>query len=131
MNDPSAGVVEDDKAIKQFESDRWNNDEVHRSNALLVVFEESLPGLTASIMGTLHHIPGDSRPGNFVPEQQELAVDPGRAPKRVLLTNPLNQFARLTIDSWPPATAPGFPAPIGAEALSMPAQYRCRLHDIY
>ena len=49
VNDPSAGVIDDDKAIKEFESDRRNDYKVHRSDALPIVLKEGLPSLPAAM----------------------------------------------------------------------------------
>ncbi len=57
----STGVIDDDKAIEQFEMDRWNNNEIHRRNALLVVLKKGPPCLPAAICAAFHHVFGNGR----------------------------------------------------------------------
>ncbi len=58
-------------------------------------------------------------------------MDPGRAPERIFSAHTADQLAELAIDPEPSATPPGLPAPVRAEAASMPAQHSLRLDDDY
>jgi hypothetical protein len=40
-------------------------------------------------------------------------MDARGAPRRVLLAHPLDEFAQLTANFWPPWSTARFPAPIG------------------
>ena len=76
-----------------------------------------------------HHVFGDRRLGDFEPQHQQFAMDPGRTPERILFAHPSDEIAQLAIDPWPPCPIAGFPAPKRFEAGAMPSQDGFRLHD--
>jgi len=57
-------------------------------------------------------------------------MDPGRAPLRVFLADPLNEIAQATIDLWPPCPTSRFPASESFEASAMPSQNGLRLNHL-
>ena len=85
---------------------RRNNDEVHGSNALRVIFKKSLPSLPAAVRLTLHHMFGDGGLRNRLTQQQDFAVDSERTPKWIFLADPPDQIAQLRVDLWAPAPVP-------------------------
>jgi len=57
-------------------------------------------------------------------------MDPGRAPLRVFLVDPLDEISQATIDLRAPCPLSGFPAPESFPARAMPPKDRLRLNDL-
>jgi hypothetical protein len=58
--------------------------------------------------------------GHIDAQFEQLAVDLGSAPQRVLNTHSSDQIAHLFADPWPATARAGFPSPVRGEAHSMP-----------
>ena len=58
--------------------------------------------------------------GHIDAQFEQLAVDLGSAPQRVLNTHSSDQIAHLFADPWSATARTGFPSPIRGEAHSMP-----------
>src|SRR5208282_532064 len=56
-------------------------------------------------------------------------MDPRRAPERIFSAHTADQLAELAINPGASTAPPRLPAPVGAKALSMPAQHSLRLDD--
>ena len=68
--------------------------------------------------------------GNVDPELEQLAVDPGRAPERVLLSHSADEAADLERHRRPPRSPdPEFPYPVFSKTFPVPANHGFRLHD--
>jgi hypothetical protein len=57
-------------------------------------------------------------------------MDPGRAPLRVFLANPLNEITQAAINPRPPCPLSRFPASESFEAYAMPSQDGLRLNQM-
>src|ERR1700724_1343891 len=60
---------------------------------------------------TLHHVFGDGRLGDLEAQHQQLAMDPGCSPIRILLAYPSDEVTQTPIDLWPSCPLSRFPAP--------------------
>jgi hypothetical protein len=78
----------------------------------------------------LHHVFRDRRLGDFAPEHQQFAMDPGRAPQPVFLAHPLDQITQAPINLRPPCAISGFLTPEHFEASAMPTQNSVRLQHL-
>jgi len=78
-------MVDDEKAIKHAESDRWGREEIHCGNSFPVVAKESEPAV--GWLGTSRrpfHPTGDRSLGELKTEHEELAMDASCSPSWVL-----------------------------------------------
>jgi len=75
---------------------------INSSGHLHAVSKKRPPGLRRR-PPTLHHVFGDRRLGDFEPEHQQFAMDPGHNPERILSAHPSDEIAQLTIDLGRPA----------------------------
>jgi hypothetical protein len=71
------------------------------------------------------------RLGNLDAELEQLTVDPGRSPERVLKAHSSDQVASLFINPRSAAERAGFPSPVSGESHSVPAHDRLGLDDGY
>ena len=125
----SPAMAEDQKRKQEIKGQRRNDAQIDCGDRLSVISKKCLPALRRRLRRS-HQVFRDSRLGNFEPEHQKLAMDPGCAPQRVFPAHPPDQIAQLTIDLRPPCPISGFPAPEGFEAGAMPPQDRLRLHHL-
>src|SRR5436190_480702 len=88
--------------------------------------KERLPALRRR-RATSHDVFGDGRLGDLEAQHQELAMDPGCSPIRVLLADPSDKVAQTPIDLWPSCPLSRFPAPERLEARTMPSKNGLRL----
>src|SRR5216684_943850 len=98
---------------------RRNHKEVNRRNPLDVIAKEGLPGLQWPILPG-HHIDRNRGLGDIDAQFEQLSMDLGSAPERVLKTHSSDKVAHLFAD---PRSAPertGLPSPISGKADSMP-----------
>jgi len=123
----SPAAAQNQKHKQEFKAQWRNNAHIDSGNRLCVILQKGLPGLRRRFP-TSHHVFGDCRLGNFEPEHQELAMNSGRAPQRILSTHPLDEITKATIDLRPPCPISGFPAPLSREVRAMPPQNRLRLN---
>jgi hypothetical protein len=107
----------------------WNHTQIDGGDRLRVVSKECLPALRRR-RPTPHHVFGDRRLGNLEPQHQELAMDPGRAPLRVFLADPLDEISQATIDLRAPCPLSGFSAPESFPARAMPSKDGLRLNHL-
>src|SRR5215471_6054091 len=82
VDEPPSAVAQDDQSIEQPEADRGHDKQIAGSDAVGLVAQERLPALTRSL-GTFDHVLGNSRLGDLDAEPEQLAVDPGPAPKPI------------------------------------------------
>jgi hypothetical protein len=84
-----------------------------------VIAKENLPGLQWPALPR-HHGDRQRGPRDIDAKFEQLAVDLGSAPQRVLNTYSSDQVAHLFADPWPVTARMGFPPPIRGGAPSMP-----------
>ena len=106
---------------QQPEIDRRHDEEVHGADTGRVIAQERLPRLARPSGPALGHILGDGRLSDLDPELQQLTVNAGRAPQRVLHAHPPDQAANLDRDLGSAAARPRLPSPIEPEARAVPA----------
>jgi hypothetical protein len=107
------------KRKQPLEGDGRDHKKINRCDPVRVVTKKSLPSLRRPT-SPRHHVFRDRRLGNIDAEFQQLTVDPGRTPERILKTDPPNEVANLLVYFWPPTQTTGFPSPVGGEAHPMP-----------
>jgi hypothetical protein len=109
------------RSASELRIDRWR---------LSVISQKRLPGLRRQLRRS-RHIFRDCRLGNFEPEHQQLAMDPGCAPQRIFPTHPPDQIAQATINPRPPCPMTRFPTPKHFEPSAMPTQDGLRLNHLH
>src|SRR5258708_1237977 len=105
----SAMNPHDNNAIKQFEANGRDNEQIHGGNLWRVVTQEGSPSL-AWRPASLDHV-GDARLRDLNPEVEQFAVDTWRAPKLVLRAHLPDQRAQFRLDRWSSSLATCFPTP--------------------
>ena len=123
-----AGMTQDHQAVERLERDGAYDEQIQRSDAGRVITQESLPTL-GWWSAAPDHIPAYGRFSDVDAKHQQFAVDPRCTPQRALAAHPLDQRSRLAIDPWTAAHVAGLPAPVSAEAASVPADHGPRLDD--
>jgi hypothetical protein len=109
-------MAENKKREQLLKGNRRNHKEINRRNPLHMIAKEGLPRL----QWPRHHVDRNRGLGDLDAELEQLAMDLGSAPQRVLKTHSSDQIAHLFAE---PRSAPGrtrLPAPVGAKAHSMP-----------
>jgi hypothetical protein len=89
---------------------RRNDKEINRCNLLPMIAKESLPHLQWPALPR-HHVDRDRRLRDIDAQFEQLAVDPGSAPQRILNTHSWDQVAHLLANPWPPTARTGLPPP--------------------
>ena len=84
-----------------------------------VIAKEILPGLQWPTLPR-HHVDRNRGLRDIDAQFEQLSVDLGSAPQRVLNTHSSDQIAHLFADPWPATARTGFPSPIRGEAHSVP-----------
>jgi hypothetical protein len=125
-------MADDEKAIDHAEGDRWDREEVHRSDGFPVVAQKRKPALGwFGISGCPAHPAGDRSLGEIKPQHQELPVDTRRAPGRILANHPEDQVSNLLGGSLPAeyAVRPGDGAPVQGKPSPVPSHDCFMVHD--
>jgi hypothetical protein len=95
---------------------------------------QSLPYDCAGRSSTIppgNHIDRNRGLGDVDAQLEQLAMDLGSAPQRVLKTHSSDQVAHFFGDRRTPARQTGFPSPVGGKTPSMPAHYGLGPDDGY
>ncbi len=88
------------------------------------------PGSSRFSLTMTCYVLGDGGLGNLNSELEQLAVDPRRAPQRVLLAHARDQLADVRRNRRPAGAAGArFPSPVPAKTFPVPADDCLRLHD--
>src|SRR6476469_2555900 len=95
-----------------------------------MIAQKCPPALARRPAVPLHHIPRDSRLSDFEAELQQLAMDAGSAPERVIQAHLIDQRPELRLDLRAPSSIPRFPSPVTAKPSSMPAHPRLWPDDV-
>jgi hypothetical protein len=78
-----------------------------------------------------HHVDRNRGLRDIDGQFEQLAVDLGSTPQRVLNTHSSDPIAHLFADPWPATARAGFPSPLRGEAHSMPTHYSLGPDDGY
>src|SRR6266545_4262793 len=78
-----------------------------------------------------HHVDRNRRLGDLDTELEQLAMNLGGTPERVLKTHSSDQIAHLFINPRSSPTRTGLPSPIGGKTHSMPTHNGLRPDDRY
>jgi hypothetical protein len=124
----SDGEVRNNKHEQSFECQRRNDEEIHGCNPVGMVAEKSLPPLRRRTSPS-QHVFRNRRLGDIKAELEQLAVNPRRAPKRILLAHTAHEISGFLINPGPAAWIVRFPAPPGAKTHPVPANDCLRTHD--
>src|SRR5258708_18334095 len=114
----SPSMAEHKKREQLLKGNRRNHKQINRRNPLHMIAKEGLPRLQWPI-APRHHVDRNRGLGDLDAELEQLAMDLGSAPQRVLKTHSSDEIAHLFAD---PRSAPertGLPSPVGGKARSM------------
>src|SRR4051794_19506182 len=96
VQNASATVFDDEKAIEYLKPQRWDGEEVECGDDLAMVVQECQPPFGFRLVVRTPdalQVPRDCRLGNVEPELEQLAVDARRAPPRIVGLHPTDQIA--------------------------------------
>src|SRR6266853_5337468 len=91
----------------------------HRRNSLHMIGKEGIPRLQWSI-APRQHVDRNCGLGDLDAELEQLAMDLGSAPQRVLKAHSSDEIAHLFADLRSAPERTGFPSPEGGKTRSMP-----------
>src|SRR5438132_5041645 len=115
-------MAENKKREQLLKRNRRNHKEINRRNPLCVIANEGLPCLQWPIRSG-HHIDRNRGLSDLDAELEQLAMDLGSAPQRVLTTHSSDEVAYLLADLRSAPEWTGFPSPVGGKAPSMTTYY--------
>src|SRR5260370_6604458 len=93
-----------------------------------MVTQEGAPSLGGR-PGSLDHVLRDAGLSDFKAELEQLAMDAGGPPQRIVNAHPSDQCTQLRVDLRPAAKGPGLPTPIPPETGAMPTHKGLRSDD--
>jgi hypothetical protein len=122
VQDLTPVVADDEKAVQNTKSERWDGEKVHRSNGLAMVSEERQPSLHRVWISRGSPDPSRDTPFREVETQlEQFAVNARRSPGWILSNHTEDQGANLFADTLPSYLADsGDPRPIQPKSRSMP-----------
>jgi hypothetical protein len=121
---PSSVVADNEKAVQNTKRERWDSKEVHRSNGLTMIPEESQPSFRGIWISRCSPNPSRDTPfGEIEPQLEQLAVNARRSPGWILGNHTEDQGANLFADALTSSHLSGSwdPCPIQTKPSSMPA----------
>src|SRR5262252_626044 len=124
----AAGMLQDQISIQQPKRDRRDYEQIHRRNAVRVIAKKRLPSLGWRTPSPRHVLCNGGLP-DIDAKLEQFAVDPRCSPKRVRDAHVANELANVRRCLWSATDRSGFPAPIGSEPSTVPADHRLRLED--
>ena len=130
VQDLAPPVLDNEEAVEHAERHRWNGEEVKRHDGLLVILQECQPPLArVATAAESPQIPSHASFRHAESEFLQFAMDPRRAPIRVLRGHALDQSANLLGDPRPATARVRAPAPVKTETSAVPADHGLGLHD--
>jgi hypothetical protein len=129
MQDLTPVVADDEKAVQNTESERWDGEKVHRSNGLAMVSEERPPSLHRVWISRGPPDPSRDTPFREIETQlEQFAMNARRSPGWILSNHTEDQGANLFTDTLPSSylADSGDPPPIQTKSRSMPVHDRSR-----
>ena len=129
MHDPPSVVSQNQEHVQDLKPDRRHGEEVDRHHGFDVILQERPPVLRWWLPPA-YDVLAHAGLADIDAEFQQLAVDAGCTPKRILAAHLPNQLADFFRHRWTPGLAvANFPGPEQPEALTMPANDGLRLDD--
>jgi hypothetical protein len=96
VQDATAIVADDKKAVEHTESDCWHGEEVHRGDGFPMVAEKCKPAFRRlGISPGFAHPTGDGSLGNSKSEHEKFTMNPGCSPGRIFGDHFEDQIANL------------------------------------
>ena len=115
--------------VKNLETDGGDSKEVDRDQLLDVILQERAPGLRRRL-ATAHHVFADAGLADVDAELEQLTVNAGCTPTRILTAHPADQIANLArYDGSSRSATLDLPSPEKAEASTMPGKDGLGLND--
>src|SRR5215831_14585335 len=111
------------RSIRGRALNRWDNEQVHGCNVRRIIAQKGAPSL-AWRPTPLGHVFGDTRLRNLKPWLEQFAVNPWRAPKRILPAHLPYQRTQLYLDLRTTSPRVRFPTPIATKTGPMPTHER-------
>src|SRR5438128_9554027 len=100
VQDLTPVVADDDKAVQNTKSERWDGEKVHRSNGLAMVSEERQPSLHRVRISRGSPDPSRDTPFREIETQlEQFAVNARRSPGWILSNHTEDQGANLFADA--------------------------------
>src|SRR5262249_1236895 len=125
----TTSVLQDEQSVQQPKRDCWDQEQIHRCDAVGVIAQEGLPALRRRSPSPRHILCNRGLSG-IDAKFEQFPVYPGRTPKRVCDAHFVDQTANVCRYRRPTAERSGFPTPIGSEPGAVPAQQRRRPYDL-
>jgi hypothetical protein len=95
-------LADDEKAAQNIKRQRWDGEEVHRSNGLVMVSEERQPSLHGTWISRNSTDPSRDTPlRNIETQLEQFAVNARCSPGRILGNHTEDQRAKLFADPFP------------------------------
>jgi len=129
MQDLTPVVADDEKAVQNTKSERWDGEKVHRSDGLAMVSEERQPSLHRVWISRGSPDPSRDTPFREIETQlEQFAMNARRSPGWILSNHTEDQGANLFTDTLPSSylADSGDPPPIQTKSRSMPVHDRSR-----
>jgi hypothetical protein len=104
MDDFSSIMAEDDQGVEQLKPYRYDNEQIDGGGVMPVIVQERTPGRGGDL-GPPWQISANRGLAHVEAELEQLAMDAGRAPKRVCHAHLADQFTDLVAHPGPPQTA--------------------------
>src|SRR5450759_1773048 len=118
----------DQQAIQQTKRNRWDDEQIHRRDAVGMIVEKCFPTLGRRPY-TPNHILGHAGLPDFDTELEQLSMDPWSSPERIGDAHLADQLSYFERHRGPATTASRLPAPIQPKTRAMPTNNSVGLHD--
>src|SRR5258707_6533219 len=112
-------MADNKKCEQLLKGNRRNHKEINRRNPLHMIAQEGLPRLQWPI-APRHHVDRNRGLGDLDAKLEQLAMDLGSAPQRVLKTHSSDEIEHLFADLRSAPERRGFPPPVAAKTRSIP-----------
>jgi hypothetical protein len=104
MDDGSSLVAEDDQGVGKLKCCSYDNEHVDGGGVMHVIVQERAPGRGGDL-GPPRQVSANRGLAHFDAELEQLAMDAGRAPKRICPAHLPDQFTDLAAHPAPPQVA--------------------------